>query len=419
MSPSLRAVVAQSRTPGLSAVDVRKDFGDRTVLDGVNLSVERGQIVAIVGEFGCGKSTLLRLFAGLDTVSSGMVAVDGNVSIAFQDSRLLPWLKVWENVAFGLSLPQAERRAQALAVLEEVGLGRLWDAWPATLSGGEGQRVALARVLIRHPSVLLLDEPFGALDALTRIRMHALLLSLWLKHDFTVALVTHGRRDHRRLELDGAARHRQRVGHFRGRHGHGARRRANLAIRCRADDPVGVRPDHACCGRHRHRPGGAGGHHTLCARAQPPLARDRPRTRRRRSPHHPPGRRALRRDRGGACAAAACRGHVRPRPGRAPGRCRDDPSRDHGRGREGRRIGRLRQGRERSLRARRNKRRRREAGTSTATGATPAPTRSTIRRCGNTTTSATSSSTAARRPARPSSSRKGPRHEHRNAHRCT
>ena len=186
-----RAALAQSITPGLSAVDVRKTFGERTVLHGVDLSVERGQIVAIVGESGCGKSTLLRLFAGLDTVTSGAVSVDGKVSIAFQDSRLLPWLKVWENVAFGLRLSQAERRKQALAVLEEVGLGRLWDAWPATLSGGEGQRVALARALIRHPSVLLLDEPFGALDALTRIRMHALMLNLWRKHGFTVALVTH------------------------------------------------------------------------------------------------------------------------------------------------------------------------------------------------------------------------------------
>ncbi|MCV3242881.1 ABC transporter ATP-binding protein [Mesorhizobium sp. ZC-5] len=185
------AALAQSLTPGLSATDVRKTFGERTVLEGVNLSVQRGEIVAIVGESGCGKSTLLRLFAGLDTATSGKVSVDGKVSIAFQDSRLLPWLKVWENVAFGLRLLQAERKKQALAVLEEVGLGKLWDAWPATLSGGEGQRVALARALIHHPAVLLLDEPFGALDALTRIRMHALMLNLWRKHGFTVALVTH------------------------------------------------------------------------------------------------------------------------------------------------------------------------------------------------------------------------------------
>jgi len=183
--------VARSQAPGLSAVDVRKDFGDRTVLDGVDLSIPQGEIVAIVGESGCGKSTLLRLFAGLDTPTSGAVGVDGAVSIAFQDSRLLPWLRVWENVAFGLQYSRDARRAQALAVLDEVGLSRLSDAWPSTLSGGEGQRVALARALSRQPSVLLLDEPFGALDALTRIRMHALLLNLWRKHGFTVALVTH------------------------------------------------------------------------------------------------------------------------------------------------------------------------------------------------------------------------------------
>ncbi|MEQ1954845.1 ABC transporter ATP-binding protein [Mesorhizobium sp. CN2-181] len=191
MTAVARHTAVEREAPALSAAAVRKDFGERTVLDGVSLSVPRGRILAIVGESGCGKSTLLRLFAGLETVTSGSVGVDGNVSIAFQDSRLLPWLKVWENVAFGLPVSGAERRAKALAVLEEVGLRRLSEAWPATLSGGEGQRVALARALIRDPSVLLLDEPFGALDALTRIRMHALLLGLWKKHGFTVALVTH------------------------------------------------------------------------------------------------------------------------------------------------------------------------------------------------------------------------------------
>ena len=191
MTAVARHTAVEREAPALRAADVRKDFGERTVLDGVSLSVRRGRILAIVGESGCGKSTLLRLFAGLETVTSGSVGVEGNVSIAFQDSRLLPWLKVWENVAFGLPASGAERRAKALAVLDEVGLRKLSEAWPATLSGGEGQRVALARALIRDPSVLLLDEPFGALDALTRIRMHALLLSLWRKHRFTVALVTH------------------------------------------------------------------------------------------------------------------------------------------------------------------------------------------------------------------------------------
>jgi sulfonate transport system ATP-binding protein len=175
----------------IRADKVAKTFGDRRVLDGVDLAIPQGSIAAIVGESGCGKSTLLRLFAALDTATSGSIEIAGTISIAFQDSRLLPWLKVWENVAFGLRALPASRCERALGVLEEVGLKRLSDAWPATLSGGEGQRVALARALIRDPSVLLLDEPFGALDALTRLRMHALLQGLWQRHGFTVVLVTH------------------------------------------------------------------------------------------------------------------------------------------------------------------------------------------------------------------------------------
>jgi sulfonate transport system ATP-binding protein len=179
-----------SSTAGSVPVAIRADqvckaFGDRQVLDGVDFAISQGSIVAIVGESGCGKSTLLRLFAGLDTATSGVAEISGTISIAFQDSRLLPWLKVWENVAFGLRASKVTRRRKAFAVLEEVGLRRLCDAWPATLSGGEGQRVALARSLIRDPSILLLDEPFGALDALTRLRMHALLQGLWNSHGFT------------------------------------------------------------------------------------------------------------------------------------------------------------------------------------------------------------------------------------------
>ncbi|BCP54917.1 aliphatic sulfonate ABC transporter ATP-binding protein [Kaistia sp. 32K] len=191
MNAPLRQSRQTSPDIGLEAIDVRKSFGERTILDGVNLSLPRGQILAIVGESGCGKSTLLRLFAGLDSASEGAVFVAGKVSVAFQDSRLMPWLKVWENVAFGLPFSRREKREKALGVLAEVGLGHLRDAWPGTLSGGEGQRVALARALIRDPAALLLDEPFGALDALTRIRMHALLLGLWRKHGFTVVIVTH------------------------------------------------------------------------------------------------------------------------------------------------------------------------------------------------------------------------------------
>jgi sulfonate transport system ATP-binding protein len=178
----------------MSAIEVaglRKGFGGRTVLQEITLSVPRGALLAVVGESGCGKSTLLRLLAGLETPDAGSAAVSGTVSFAFQDARLLPWLKVWENVCFGLSVAHDARRHRALAALEEVGLQHLAGAWPGTLSGGEAQRVALARALIRDPALLLLDEPFGALDALTRLRMQALLLQLWQARAFTVVLVTH------------------------------------------------------------------------------------------------------------------------------------------------------------------------------------------------------------------------------------
>jgi ABC-type nitrate/sulfonate/bicarbonate transport system ATPase subunit/ABC-type nitrate/sulfonate/bicarbonate transport system substrate-binding protein len=183
--------VSPAIAPAISAVDIEKSFSERTILGGVNLCVLQGQILAIVGESGCGKSTLLRMFAGLETADAGRVIVRGQVSIAFQDARLLPWLKVWENVAFGLPASPATRQSKAQAALDEVGLGRLALAWPTTLSGGEAQRVALARALVREPAVLLLDEPFGALDALTRLRMHTLLNVLWDRHGFTIALVTH------------------------------------------------------------------------------------------------------------------------------------------------------------------------------------------------------------------------------------
>jgi sulfonate transport system ATP-binding protein len=177
--------------PGIEARRLSKTFGERTVVDEIDLVMPKGQILAIVGESGCGKSTLLRLIAGLEKADSGLLNVDGQISIAFQDARLLPWQRVWENVCFGLRESHTVRRKMALEALEEVRLTHLVDAWPATLSGGEAQRVALARSLIRNPSVLLLDEPFGALDALTRLRMHKLLRALWQRHGFTVVLVTH------------------------------------------------------------------------------------------------------------------------------------------------------------------------------------------------------------------------------------
>jgi sulfonate transport system ATP-binding protein len=175
----------------VTAREVGRRFGERTVLAGIDLEVQSGEILVIVGQSGCGKSTLLRAIGGLDDGFDGAIDVDGRVAFGFQDARLLPWARVWENVVFGIAGSRAERRARALAALRDVGLEAHADVWPATLSGGEAQRVALARALTREPAVLLLDEPFGALDALTRLRMQALVVGLWKQRRFAIVLVTH------------------------------------------------------------------------------------------------------------------------------------------------------------------------------------------------------------------------------------
>ena len=178
----------------MSAVSVRgltRTFGDRTVLHGIDLAVDPGQFLVVVGKSGCGKSTLLRAIGGLDDGYEGHLDVDGQVAFGFQDARLLPWARVWENVVFGLRGPGARLRERAAEVLDAVGLAAHADAWPRTLSGGEAQRAALDRSLIREPAVLLLDEPFGALDALTRLQMQALVNGLWREQGFAVVLVTH------------------------------------------------------------------------------------------------------------------------------------------------------------------------------------------------------------------------------------
>jgi sulfonate transport system ATP-binding protein len=180
-----------SAPPAIAIRRLERRFGDRAVLRGIDLAVAPGEILAIVGRSGCGKSTLLRAIGGLDDGYTGSVEVTGRIAFGFQDARLLPWARVWENVVFGIAGPREERRARALAALADVGLERHADAWPATLSGGEAQRVALARALTREPAVLLLDEPFGALDALTRLRMHALVSGLWRERGFAIVLVTH------------------------------------------------------------------------------------------------------------------------------------------------------------------------------------------------------------------------------------
>ena len=161
------------------------------VLNGLDLDIARGEFVALIGRSGSGKSTLLRAMAGLDrdVAGHGSVRVPGQVSVVFQDSRLLPWRRVLDNVTFGLrGRGAAEKGRTALA---EVGLAGREKAWPHELSGGEQQRAALARSLVREPELLLADEPFGALDALTRIRMHVLLKRLCEAHKPAVLLVTH------------------------------------------------------------------------------------------------------------------------------------------------------------------------------------------------------------------------------------
>jgi sulfonate transport system ATP-binding protein len=161
------------------------------VLNGLDLTIARGEFVALIGRSGSGKSTLLRALAGLDrSVSgSGVVDVPERVSVVFQDSRLLPWRRVLDNVVMGLS--GSDARARGLEALSEVGLEGRDKAWPHELSGGEQQRAALARSLVRDPQLLLADEPFGALDALTRIKMHKLLKKLYAAHNPAILLVTH------------------------------------------------------------------------------------------------------------------------------------------------------------------------------------------------------------------------------------
>ncbi|WP_437859733.1 ABC transporter ATP-binding protein [Sorangium sp. So ce302] len=166
-------------------------FGARVVLDGIDLTIERGEFVALLGRSGSGKSTLLRAIAELDdeVTGSGELHVPDNRAVVFQDTRLLPWARVLDNVILGLDVPQARERG--LDALAEVGLAGRERAWPVELSGGEQQRVALARSLVRDPELVLADEPFGALDALTRARMHDLLRELCARHRPAVLLVTH------------------------------------------------------------------------------------------------------------------------------------------------------------------------------------------------------------------------------------
>jgi sulfonate transport system ATP-binding protein len=186
------AIVTNAAESSDLAVEIRgltRRFGANTVLSNLDLAIRPGEFVALLGRSGSGKSTLLRTLAGLDPAPEGVLSVPQARTIVFQEPRLLPWKRVWRNVILGLRVPDA--RARAEAALAEVGLGHRLTAWPLTLSGGEAQRAALARALVREPELLLLDEPFAALDALTRLRMQALVTALWQAHLPAVLLVTH------------------------------------------------------------------------------------------------------------------------------------------------------------------------------------------------------------------------------------
>lgn len=197
--PPVHGVLADERTTTTDGTVVVRDLvrayglgeGDGRVLRGLDLSIAAGEFVAILGRSGSGKSTLLRALAGLDhdVHGTGTIAVPDRVSVVFQDSRLLPWARVLDNVTLGLRGPRV--RELGIERLAEVGLAGRERAWPTELSGGEQQRVSLARSLVREPQLLLADEPFGALDALTRIRMHGLLRDLYARHEPAVLLVTH------------------------------------------------------------------------------------------------------------------------------------------------------------------------------------------------------------------------------------
>ena len=174
-------------TAVVRATGVHRSFGPARVIAGVDLTIAAGEVVALLGGSGSGKSTLLRILAGLDPDATGSITVPREHAVVFQEHRLLPWKRVIDNVRLGVPGPPS----RSLAALAEVGLAERARSWPAELSGGQAQRVAFARALARDPEVLLLDEPFGALDALTRLRMQELFGRLRAEHGFAGLLVTH------------------------------------------------------------------------------------------------------------------------------------------------------------------------------------------------------------------------------------
>jgi sulfonate transport system ATP-binding protein len=174
---------------GVLVEQVVRKFGDRTVLDHLDLTIDDEELVVLLGPSGCGKSTLLRLLAGLDKPDGGRIEVPTKRAIVFQGDRLLPWQRVLRNVTLGLHGADADQRARK--ALADVHLAGRERAWPKQLSGGEAQRVALARALVAEPELILLDEPFAALDAITRVKMHDLVRELRREHHASMLLVTH------------------------------------------------------------------------------------------------------------------------------------------------------------------------------------------------------------------------------------
>ena len=182
------ALIEDTHGAALNLHALTAQLGGREILRGIDLQVKPGEFVSIVGRSGSGKSTLLRVLAGLEQPTSGVLGVGSPPIVMFQEPRLLPWRSVLQNISLGLATPDTKR---ALRVLDQVGLADRAHDYPSTLSGGQRQRVALARALMHRPEVLLLDEPFGALDALTRISAQKLVESLWGELGFTAVLVTH------------------------------------------------------------------------------------------------------------------------------------------------------------------------------------------------------------------------------------